>query len=49
MRLVDLTQPWGYDTPPFPGQSGPTIRWIKRLSMALSRWRSSDVSCSGIS
>jgi len=32
MRLVDLSQPWGYDTPPFPGQSGPTIKWIKRLS-----------------
>lgn len=32
MRLVDLSQPWGYDTPPFPGQAGPGIQWIKRLS-----------------
>ena len=32
MRLVDLSQPWGYDTPPFPGQSGPTVTWIKHLS-----------------
>lgn len=32
MKLVDLSQPWGHDTPPFPGQSGPVIQWTKRLS-----------------
>jgi kynurenine formamidase len=31
MKLVDLSQPWGYDTPPFPGQPGPTITWVRRL------------------
>jgi kynurenine formamidase len=32
VKLIDLSQPWGYDTPSFPGQPGPTIKWIKRLS-----------------
>jgi arylformamidase len=32
MKLIDLSQPWGANTPPFPGQSGPVIQWEKRLS-----------------
>jgi arylformamidase len=32
MKLIDLSQPWGHDTPPFPGQCGPSIQWEKRLS-----------------
>jgi kynurenine formamidase len=32
MNIIDLSQPWGYQSAPFPGQSGPIVSWEKRLS-----------------
>jgi len=32
MKLVDLTQPWGIETPPWPGGKCPTIRYVNRIS-----------------
>jgi arylformamidase len=32
VKLIDLSQPWAYDTPPFPGQRGPLVQWDRRLS-----------------
>jgi kynurenine formamidase len=30
--IIDLSQPWGEKSRPFPGQTGPTIQWEKRLN-----------------
>ena len=32
MKVVDLTQPWGMATPPWPGGSSPIIRYVNRIS-----------------
>jgi arylformamidase len=32
VRLVDLSQPWSADTPTFPTDEAPVIRWAKRLA-----------------
>lgn len=32
MRVVDLSQPWGYASAPFPGQTGPVVSWERRLA-----------------
>jgi arylformamidase len=32
VRLVDCSQPWNADTPPFPADEPPTVVWAKRLS-----------------
>lgn len=31
VRLLDLSQPWNADTPPFPLDESPTVVWAKRL------------------
>ncbi len=32
VQLVDCSQPWNADTPPFPADEPPTVVWAKRLS-----------------
>jgi len=32
MKLVDLTQPWGVMTPPWPTYTAPSVKFIKRLA-----------------
>jgi len=32
LKLVDLTQPWGVQTPPWPGGKSPIIRYVNRIS-----------------
>lgn len=36
-RLVDLSHPWGADTPPFPGQEPPKIQAIHRIGVSGSQ------------
>ncbi|MCZ7527033.1 MAG: cyclase family protein [Acidimicrobiia bacterium] len=31
-RLLDLSQPWSGDTPAFPTDENPVVRWVKRLA-----------------
>jgi arylformamidase len=32
MKLLDLTQPWGIATPPWPGGKSPIIKYVNRIS-----------------
>lgn len=32
MEVIDLTQPWGMNTPPWPGGKAPTIRYVNMIS-----------------
>jgi arylformamidase len=32
VRLYDLSQDWSWNTPAFPTDPNPVVRWVKRLS-----------------
>lgn len=32
VELIDLSQPWNGDTPPFPADEPPIVQWVKRMS-----------------
>jgi kynurenine formamidase len=32
MRLIDCSQPWNADTPPFPADESPIVQWVKRMA-----------------